>query len=124
MKPLGPLGQIALPTRDADRAQAFYRDVLGLPFLFRYGKLLFFECGGVRLLVDGLVEGEVRPAGCLYFRTDDIEEAHAALRARNVAFDGPPQLIAKMPDHDLWMAFFKDPDGNQLALMEERFGGD
>src|SRR4030095_3808724 len=122
VKPLGAIGQIALPPRDPDRAQAFYRDALGLPFLFRYGKLVFFDCGGVRLLIDGLGEG--RPAARLYFRPDDMEESHATLGSRGVAFDGPPHLIAKMPDHDLWMVFFKDPDGNQLALMEERYGGD
>ena len=124
MKQLGAIGQVALRTRDPDRAQAFYRDVLGLPFLFRYGKLVFFDCAGVRLLLDGLVEGDAQPSGCLYFRTDDIEERHATLGGNGVAFDGSPHIVAKMPDHDVWMVFFKDPDGNQLALMEERYGGD
>ena len=121
MKSLAALGQIALAVTDADRAQAFYRDTLGLPFLFRFGPLVFFDCAGVRLMLDGGEEG-VRTAssGCLYFRIDDIADAHRTLQGRGIAFDDGPHLIAKMPDHELWMAFFKDPDGNQLALMEER----
>jgi methylmalonyl-CoA/ethylmalonyl-CoA epimerase len=121
MKPLAALGQITLSVTDADRAHAFYRDTIGLPFLFRFGALVFFDCAGVRLMLDGGDEGsKAAGSGCLYFRTDDIADAHATLRARGVAFDDEPHLIAKMPDHELWMAFFKDPDGNQLALMEER----
>jgi methylmalonyl-CoA/ethylmalonyl-CoA epimerase len=121
MKPLAALGQIALSVTDADRAQAFYRDTLGLPFLFRFGPLVFFDCAGVRLMLDGGDEGiKGAGTGCLYFRTDDIAEAYATLRSREIAFDDEPHLIAKMPDHELWMVFFKDPDGNQLALMEER----
>ena len=121
MKPLAALGQIALSVTDADRAQAFYRDTLGLPFLFRFGPLVFFDCAGVRLMLDGGDEGiKGAGTGCLYFRTDDIADAYATLRSREIAFDDEPHLIAKMPDHELWMVFFKDPDGNQLALMEER----
>jgi len=121
MKPLAALGQIALSVTDADRAQAFYRDTLGLPFLFRFGPLVFLDCAGVRLMLDGGDEG-VKGAGtgCMYFRTDDIADAHATLRSRGLRFDDEPHLIAKMPVHELWMVFFKDPDGNQLALMEAR----
>ncbi|MFO1323288.1 MAG: VOC family protein [Burkholderiales bacterium] len=121
MKPLAALGQIALPIADADRANAFYADALGLPLLFRFGDLVFFDLAGVRLML-GAGEGERNGAGgsCLYFRTDDIDDAHATLERRGVRFDEAPHLIAKMPDHELWMCFFKDPDGNQLALMEER----
>jgi methylmalonyl-CoA/ethylmalonyl-CoA epimerase len=121
MKPLAALGQIALSVTDADRAQAFYRDTLGLPFLFRFGPLVFFDCAGVRLMLDGGDEG-VKGAGtgCMYFSTDDIAGANATLKARGVIFDDEPHLIARMPDHELWMVFFKDPDRNQLALMEER----
>ena len=121
MKPLAALGQIALSVADADRAQAFYRDTLRLPFLFRFGALVFFDCAGVRLMLDGGDEGRKGAGtGCLYFRTDDIWQVCEALSGRGVAFDGAPHLIARMPDHELWMAFFTDPDGNQLALMEER----
>ncbi len=118
---LGPLGQIALSAADAERTLAFYRDTLGLPFLFRYGNLVFFDCGGVRLLIEcGEEAPEAEKSGCLYYRVDDIDRAYADLSARGVAFDGKPHLIARMPDHELWMAFFKDPDGNQLALMQEK----
>ena len=72
-------------------------------------------------MLDGGDEGiKGAGTGCLYFRTDDIAQAYATLRSREIAFDDEPNLIAKMPDHELWMVFFKDPDGNQLALMEER----
>ena len=121
MPPLAALGQIALPVSSADRAQRFYGETLGLPFLFRYGDLVFFDCAGVRLMLEGGREGGApRDGCCLYLRTDALDDAHRALAARGVAFDDAPHLIARMPDHELWMAFFKDPDGNQLALMEER----
>jgi len=121
MTTLGPLGQIALPAANAERALAFYRDTVGLPFLFRYGDLVFFDCGGVRLLIE--CGGEARDAektGCLYYRVDDIDRVYADLEDNGIEFDGKPHLIARMPDHELWMAFFKDPDGNQLAIMQEK----
>lgn len=113
------IGQVALTIREADRSQAFYGDVLGLTLLYRYGPLVFFDAGNLRLM---LGEGpEVSPGnGCVYFRVPDIEAAHAALTARGVAFQDGPTLIARMPDHELWMAFFQDPDGHQLALMTEK----
>ena len=113
------VGQIALTIADADRSEAFYRDVLGLRPLYRYGPLVFFDAGNLRLM---LGEGpEVRPGnGCVYFRVADIEAAHRDLEARGVAFQEGPKLIARMPDHELWMAFFQDPDGHQLALMSEK----
>ena len=116
---LGPLGQIALGAGDAERALAFYRDVVKLPFLFRYGNLVFFDCGGVRLLIEGGEDAKPN-AGCLYFRVADIDAAHVDLSARGIVFDGTPHLIPRMPDHELWMAFFKDPDGNTLAIMAEK----
>jgi methylmalonyl-CoA/ethylmalonyl-CoA epimerase len=119
---LSALGQIALPVSDPDRAQKFYGEELGLRFLFRFGRLVFFDCAGVRLLLEGPPhEAPLRPsAGCLYFKVPHIETAYDELRHQHVEFDGAPHLIAKMPDHDLWMAFFKDPDGHQLAIMDEK----
>ena len=117
---LSALGQIALPVSDADRADAFYADKLGLPRLFRFGDLVFFDCGGVRLMLEGGSTEAGRTEGvCLYYRVTGIERAHEELKARGVPFDDTPHLIAKMPDHELWMAFFRDPDGNLLALMSE-----
>lgn len=120
-KPLSCLGQIALSVSDADRAEAFYGDALGLPKLFRFGTLVFFDCAGVRLMLEGSTIAVPPTKGvCHYFKVAAIDAAVAELTSKGVAFDDAPHLIAKMPDHELWMTFFKDPDGNQLALMEER----
>ena len=118
---LGPIGQIALHVSDADRAERFYRDTLGLPLLFRFGNLVFFDCAGVRLMLEGGHESTGRREQfCVYFRVTGIEAVVADLRLRQVYFEREPQLVAKMPDHELWMAFLHDPDGNPLALMEEK----
>jgi methylmalonyl-CoA/ethylmalonyl-CoA epimerase len=119
--PLSRLGQIALPVADADRAEAFYERSLGLPKLFRFGTLVFFDCAGTRLMLEGAPK-PVQPASgvCHYFKVDHIEATVAELKAKGVTFDDDPHLIARMPDHELWMTFFKDPDGHLLALMEER----
>jgi methylmalonyl-CoA/ethylmalonyl-CoA epimerase len=117
---LNRIGQIALSTADVDRAEAFYRDVLGLRHLYRYGDLTFFDCGGVRLLIEKARDpAQITPGSPLYFTCHDIALTVAALTERGAVFGGPPHLIARMPDHDLWMAFFSDPDGHTLALMQE-----
>ena len=117
---LGPIGQIALPVSDVDRAEAFYEQALGLRKLYRFGDLTFFDCAGVRLLLEKVKDqAELVPHGCIYFRCADIALAVAELETRGLAFTGKPHLIARMGDHDLWMAFFKDPDGHTLALMQE-----
>ena len=115
-----PLTASRAPT--ADRAEAFYRDALGLPLLFRFGELVFFDCNGVRLLLEGGHEarGPGHASFCIYLRTEQIEPMVAALKAAGVYFEQEPHRVAKMPDHELWMAFFRDPDTNLLALMEER----
>lgn len=116
---LSQIGQIAITVTDVPRAIAFYRDTLGLKFLFEAPKLGFFDCGGIRLMLT-LPEGASGThASILYYKVPDIQQAHEVLSGRGVAFEGPPHLIAKMPDHDLWMAFFRDPDHNILALMSE-----
>jgi len=118
---LGAIGQIALHVSDADRAERFYRDTLGLPLLFRFGDVVFFDCAGVRLMLEGGHESTgKREPFCLYFRVSGIEAAAATLRTRQVYFEREPHRVAKMPDHELWMAFMHDPDGNLLALMEEK----
>ena len=118
---LGAIGQIALHVSDADRAERFYRDTLGLPLLFRFGDVVFFDCAGVRLMLEGGHDSTgKREQFCLYFRVSGIEAAAAALRSRQVYFEREPHRVAKMPDHELWMAFMHDPDGNLLALMEEK----
>ena len=116
---LSHIGQIAITVEDLERAVRFYRDTLGLPFLFQVPKLAFFDCAGVRLML-GLAEnaGKLHNS-ILYYRVDDIQQAHQTLAARDVQFVDPPHLIAKLPDHDLWMGFFKDSEGNLLGLMSE-----
>ncbi len=118
-KGLSTIGQIGVPVQDITRAVAFYRDVLGLPFLFQAGNLAFFECDGTRLLLDGVEEAAGHESSILYFKVDDIERTTEAIRARGAEITGEPHMIAKMPDHDLWMAFFLDSEGNTMALMAE-----
>ena len=116
---LSRLGQIALTVEDLERAVRFYRDTLGLPFLFQVPNLAFFDCAGVRLMLGLAEKPGVRHNSILYYQVDDIQQAHQTLVARNVEFVDPPHLIAKLPDHDLWMGFFKDSEGNLVGLMSE-----
>jgi methylmalonyl-CoA/ethylmalonyl-CoA epimerase len=117
---LHQLGQIALTVDDVDAAERFYAGVLGLRKLYRFGELLFFDCAGVRLLVEKSNAKPFVPASSvLYWRAADLALTVRELQARGVPFIEPPRLIAPMEDHDLWMAFFKDPAGNVLALMQE-----
>ena len=115
---LSQIGQIGRPVSDVDRSEAFYENVVGLRKLFRFGDLTFFDCAGVRLLLEKDREG-AQPSGCIYFRCADIALAVAELEKRGAVFASKPHLIARMDDHDLWMAFFNDPDGHTLALMQE-----
>jgi methylmalonyl-CoA/ethylmalonyl-CoA epimerase len=117
---LSRIGQIAVPVRDLDRAVAFYRDALGLPFLFRVPNLAFFDCAGTRLMLSLPERGETEQrASILYFAVDDIQGAYEALCARDVPFDDGPHVVARMDTYDLWMAFFRDPDGNLFGVMSE-----
>ena len=114
------IGQIAINSHDLPRSVAFYRDALGLEFLFDAGSLAFFMCGDVRLMLSVAESPEFDHASSIvYFRVDDIHAARAELAERGVPFDDQPHLIAEMPDHELWMTFFRDPDRNVLALMCE-----
>ena len=119
---LSKIGQIAMNAQDLDRAIGFYRDALGLRFLFRAPpQLAFFDCDGIRLLLDVPEDKEfAHPGSVLYFTVDDINKTHESLVARGVAFRKAPHLIAKLPDREVWMAFFDDTEGNTLALMSER----
>jgi methylmalonyl-CoA/ethylmalonyl-CoA epimerase len=118
------IGQIAVPVANIDRAVDFYGGVLGLRLLFRAPpSLAFFDCAGIRLMLSG-ESGHVAPVDgegvVIYYRVGDIDVAHKALSSKGASFVGEPHLIARMPDHELWMAFLKDPDGNVMGLMEER----
>jgi methylmalonyl-CoA/ethylmalonyl-CoA epimerase len=117
---LAQIGQIAIPVHELDRAVAFYRDTLGMRFLFQVPNLAFFDCGGVRLMLDVPETPEFdHPASIVYYKVHDIHAAHDTLTARNVKFEREPHLIAKLDTHDLWMAFFRDSEGNMLAIMSE-----
>jgi len=113
------IGQIALTVTDLPRAVAFYRDVLGLQYLFEASNMAFFDCGGVRLMISISGTPESTYSSIIYYRTADIQATSEKLRARGVIFESPARMIAKMPDHELWMAFFRDTEGNLLALMSE-----
>jgi methylmalonyl-CoA/ethylmalonyl-CoA epimerase len=115
---LNSIGQIAILVKDVNRATDFYRDKLGMKHLFATGNLSFFECGGIRLMLD---KPEKTDAGTsiIYFKVPEIREAHQQLKSRGVEFVDQPHLIAKLPDHDLWMTFFRDSEGNLLGLMSE-----
>jgi len=114
------LGQIAINAHDIERATAFYRDKLGLRLLFTAGKLAFFDCGGIRLMLDVPEKPEFdHPSSTLYFRVPDIHAAYRHMVDNAVVFEDQPHVIAKMPDHDLWMTFFRDSEHNLLALMSE-----
>jgi methylmalonyl-CoA/ethylmalonyl-CoA epimerase len=120
------LGQVAVRGFDMERAIGFYRDVIELPFLFQAGpNLAFFDCGGVRLMLDIPEDKRTdHPASVLYYRVEEIQSAYGALVARGAQAESEPHLVAKMPDHELWMAFFQDPEGNIVALMAEPRTGD
>ena len=114
------IGQIAIRARDLPAAVAFYRDLLGLEYLFEAGTLAFFMCGDVRLML-AVPENEAvdHESSTVYFRVPDLQAAYTELTERGVSFVDEPHLIAKMPDHELWMVFFRDPDGNLMGLMSE-----
>lgn len=113
------IGQVALTVTDLSRAVSFYRDTLGLPFLFEASHMAFFDCGGVRLMLTTAETPESTYSSIIYYKTSDIHGMSDLLVAKGVTFETPARLIAKMPDHDLWMAFFRDSEGNLLALMSE-----
>jgi methylmalonyl-CoA/ethylmalonyl-CoA epimerase len=119
---LNQIGQIAIPVTDLERAVTFYRDVLGMRFLFQAPPgLAFFDCGGVRLLLDEPAKEQSNQyASIIYYKVEDLPSAYETLKIRGVVFEQAPELVAKMPDHELWMAFLKDPDGNMLGLMWEK----
>lgn len=116
------VGQIAIVCKDVARATAFYRDALGVRFLFSAGpNLSFFDCGGLRLMLS-TAEGTATGTSVLYYFVTDIEGTKRSLAAKGVKFIDEPHLIARMPDHDLWLAEFRDSEDNVCAVMEEKRG--
>jgi methylmalonyl-CoA/ethylmalonyl-CoA epimerase len=117
---LDRIGQISLTVKDVERATAFYRDVLGLKFLFAFPGMAFFDCGGVRLYLSRAESPEFDHNSVLYYRVADIDEAARVLRDRGVAFVRDPHRLHADERHELWMAFFKDSEANTVALMCEK----
>jgi methylmalonyl-CoA/ethylmalonyl-CoA epimerase len=114
------IGQISIIVHDLPRATAFYRDVLGLPLLFTVPNLAFFDCGGVRLMLGPAETPEFdHPSSILYFRVANLNAAYQRLVELDVQICAPPRLIAPMPTYDLWMAAFRDSEGNIHQLMSE-----
>ena len=123
--PIGPtlnqVGQIFVNAKDLDRAIAFYRDILGMTFLFQAPpNMAFFQCGDVRIMLGIPDKPELaHPASVIYYKVDDIEKVAEVFKARGVEFVIDPHLVAPMPTYDLWLADFRDSEGNILALMSE-----
>jgi methylmalonyl-CoA/ethylmalonyl-CoA epimerase len=114
------IGQIAINVHDTNRAVEFYRDALGLKHLFTAGQLAFFDCGGIRLMLSPPDKAEFdHPSSILYFKVDDIQSAHAQLVQKNVKMEDKPHLVARMPDHELWLNAFRDSENNLMCLMSE-----
>ena len=123
--PIGPrlsqIGQIFVNVKDLDRAIVFYRDMLGMTFLFQAPPgMAFFDCGGIRIMLGRADRPEIdHPASIIYYKVDDIEKVYEVFNARGVEFLIKPHLVAPMPTYDLWLADFRDSEGNILALMSE-----
>jgi len=117
---LNEIGQIAVNIHDLKRAITFYRDTLGIKLLFEIPNAAFFQCGSVRLMLSLPEKPEFdHVASIIYYKVADIQAAFQTLSSRGVQFEGQPHLIARMPDYDLWLGFFRDSEGNLLALMSE-----
>jgi methylmalonyl-CoA/ethylmalonyl-CoA epimerase len=116
---LDEIGQIAVTVTDLARSRDFYQNILGMHFLFDAGSMVFFQCGKIRFAI-GTSGTPVAPSGTImYFRVPDIHSAHETLAAKGVVFTRAPFRVARMADHDLWLAPFRDPDGNAIELMCE-----
>ena len=116
---LDDIAQIALTVQDLDQAKRFYRDTLGMRFLFDAGAMAFFQCGSIRLMIGTSSKPSSTTGTIVYFRVPDLPLAFAELKSKAVAFTQDPHLVARMKSHDLWLAFLKDPSGNPIGLMSE-----
>ena len=117
---LSRIHQISMRVHDIERATAFYRSTLGLPFLFSAPPgLAFFDCEGVRLMLSTPEPGFDHPGSVVYFAAEDIQKMHDTLVSRGVVFRTEPHKIATLADREVWLADFHDTEGNTLALMSE-----
>jgi DNA-binding CsgD family transcriptional regulator/catechol 2,3-dioxygenase-like lactoylglutathione lyase family enzyme len=118
---LGRIAQVSRHVSDIKKAESWYKDVLGLPHLFTFGNLAFFDCGGTRLYLSTPENGhELHDESVLYFAVDDIQGAFETLKSRGAKFQGAPHMIHKHENGmEEWMAFFEDPDGGLLAIAAQ-----
>jgi methylmalonyl-CoA/ethylmalonyl-CoA epimerase len=116
---LSSIGQVAITVKQLPRAIRFYRDALGLQLLFERPDMAFFDCGGMRLML-GLAHGDAAYSSIVYYNTENIRRTVDLLKSRGVQFEAPPRKVVKTSEHDLWMAFFHDSEGNLGALMSEQ----
>ena len=118
---LDSIGQIHISVDDISRAVTFYRDVLGMKLLFEVPgqAMAFFDCGGVRLYLGKAENPEVRSSPMIYYRVAEIHQASETLKARGVSFDERPHVVHRTESYELWLAGFRDPDGNPVHLMSE-----
>ena len=117
---LAAVGQVAVDVKELDRAVSFYRDQLGMRFLFAVPGMAFFDLSGLRLMLNQVAKATDQASSVLYYKVDDLDVAYRTLSERGVRFDSEPAKIADLQDHQLWMAFFKDSEENTLALMATR----
>ncbi len=114
------IGQIGIPVKSVERAVAFYRDVIGLPLLFETTGMAFFQCGETRLLLSLPETSEFdHPSSVLYFKVDDLAESVITMKEAGAEFIDEPHMVGKMGDVEIWMAFFRDTEGNTHAMMSE-----
>jgi catechol 2,3-dioxygenase-like lactoylglutathione lyase family enzyme len=117
---LSQIMQVYVSVRDLARATSFYRDTLGMRLLFEVPNMAFFDCAGIRLMLGVPEKPEFdHPSSVIYYKVDDIQSAYETMRGRGVEFENAPHLIARLPQHDLWMAFFRDSERNVMALASE-----
>src|SRR5688572_27681889 len=117
---LTKIGQIAILVQDLERAVPFYRDKLGMQYLFTASNLAFFDCAGTRLMLSTPEPGQAHSGNSIiYFTVGNIDAAYRELAGRGVSFDDQPHIIANMGTYDLWMAFFRDSEHNLLGIMSE-----
>ena len=116
---LSQIGQIHIAVKDVERAAAFYKDALGMKFLFKFPGMAFFDCAGVRLFLSPAEKPEFNRTSTLYYRVGSVQEAYSKLQARGVKFTDKPHVVHEDARHELWMASFNDTEGNVLAIMAE-----
>ena len=116
------VGQISISVTDVDRAVEFYRDILGINFLFQVpgdNPMAFFDCSGIRLYINQPENPEHAGTSVIYFQVDSAQDAATELTSRGVTIESEPHIIHQTENYTLWMAFFRDPDGNLMAVMSE-----